>query len=71
MALVVNGHIKIPRNRLRPLPPAPLVERRRYLLDRSAQAAVRGVAVRGAARFASQILGNGAQAIASMCVAGT
>jgi hypothetical protein len=31
-ALVVNGHISNPRYRLRPLPAAPLVVRRRYLI---------------------------------------
>jgi hypothetical protein len=31
-ALVVNGHIRNPRFRLRPLPAAPLVMRRRYLI---------------------------------------
>jgi hypothetical protein len=32
-ALVVNGHMSSPWRRLRPLPAAPLVVRRRYLLE--------------------------------------
>jgi hypothetical protein len=94
-ALVVNGQISSPRHRLRPLPAALLVVRRRYLtmvprllprcasqlFDRGARADARGAAqildrgaqavARGGARCASQVLDPVAQAVASLCVAGT
>jgi hypothetical protein len=68
-ALVVIGHISSPRYRLRPLPVAPLVVRRRYLalvptpLPRcSSQALNRGA--QAAARGAAQVRDSGAQAVA-------
>jgi hypothetical protein len=53
-------HIKIPRNRLKPLPAAPLVVCQRYLIV--APKAVDS----GDARCASQILDRGAQAVESL-----
>jgi hypothetical protein len=65
MALVVNERISDLRSRPRPLPAAPLVVRRRYLIS-GVQ-----IAARGAARCVPQVLDRGAQAAAWLCVAGT